>query len=127
MSARILVCDDEVFISRAVELRLRRAGFEVETAPDGQAGWEAIKRERPSLVVTDHQMPRLDGLALARRMRRNPETRQIPLLLLTAKGFELDAERLSSELQPFVLMPKPFSPRELLETIQEMRTALLDV
>lgn len=122
-AARVLVCDDEIHISRAVGMRLGRAGFRVETADDGQSGWEAIERETPAVVVTDYQMPRLDGLALARRMRQNSETRAVPILLLTAKGFELDPEQLAAELGPILLVPKPFSPRELLALIQEMRVS----
>ena len=123
MSARILVCDDEVHIRRAVAGRLARAGFDVETANDGAAAWEAIERDPVDLLVTDCQMPGLDGIELARRLRSHEETRQIPIVLLTAKGFELDEAQLADTLSPFLIVPKPFSPRELLQVVQEMRTA----
>src|SRR5688572_1081422 len=97
MIQRIVSCDDEAHITRAISMKLTKGGFRVETACDGQAGWEAICRERPDLVVTDYQMPRMDGLELCRTIRSNPETRDIPIILLTAKGFELDGKRLKEE------------------------------
>lgn len=123
MSARILVCDDEMHIRRAVASRLASAGFDVETANDGDLAWEVIERDPIDLLVTDCQMPGLDGIELARRVRSREETRQIPIVLLTAKGFELDEAQLTDALSPFLIVPKPFSPRELLQIVQEMRTA----
>ena len=123
MSARILVCDDELHIRRAVANKLASAGFDVQTADDGVLGWEAIEREPVDLLVTDFQMPRLDGIELARRVRGRAETRQIPIILLTAKGFELDETQLSGDLSPLRVVPKPFSPRELLQLVQEMQCA----
>ena len=123
MPVRILVCDDEMHIRRAVAGKLTSAGFDVQTANDGLLAWEAIEREPVDLLVTDCEMPRLDGIELARRLRGRTETRAIPIILLTAKGFELDEARLADELSPFVVMPKPFSPRELLQIVQEMQCA----
>ena len=122
MPARILVCDDESHISRAVSMRLARAGFDVETAADGEAGWTAILRQIPAVVVTDCQMPRLDGIELAQRIRARAETRHVPIILLTAKGYEIDTAQLAGKLHPFVVVPKPFSPRELLDTVLEMQS-----
>lgn len=119
MSARILVCDDEMHIRRAVANRLASAGFDVQTANDGALAWEAIEREAVDLLVTDCEMPRLDGIELARRVRGRAETRQIPIILLTAKGFELDEAQLRDDLSPFLVVPKPFSPRELLQIVQQ--------
>jgi two-component system, OmpR family, alkaline phosphatase synthesis response regulator PhoP len=119
MPNRILVCDDESHITRAVSMKLQKAGFEVETASDGQAGWEAIRRQVPRLVITDYQMPRLDGIGLCRRMREHEETRHLPVILLTAKGYEMDAADLTSDNQFSAVLVKPFSPRELLRTVQQ--------
>jgi two-component system alkaline phosphatase synthesis response regulator PhoP len=116
---RILLCDDEIHITRAAHMKLSRAGFDVEMASDGQAGWEAIQRQMPSLLVTDFQMPRLDGLELCRRLREYPPTRELPVILLTAKGYEYDWDQISRELSLTKVIAKPFSPRELLQTVQE--------
>ena len=69
MSTRIVVCDDESHIRRAISMKLTKGGFAVEAAPDGQAAWEAVCRETPAMVVTDYQMPRMDGLTLCRQLR----------------------------------------------------------
>jgi CheY-like chemotaxis protein len=61
MSTRLVVCDDEVHITRTISMKLSKAGFDVETACDGQAALEAIQRELPALVITDCQMPRMGG------------------------------------------------------------------
>lgn len=120
MTHRIVACDDESHITRAVSMKLSRAGFTVETAADGQFGWEAIRREPPALLITDYQMPRLDGLGLIRRLREDPATREIPVILLTAKGYELNHDELIRELQLTAIMVKPFSPRDLLEKVREI-------
>lgn len=127
MSYRILVCDDETHITRAVGMKLDRAGFNVETVPHGRAAWEAIERDPPALLITDCQMPHMSGLQLARRVRSTPEIRNLPVILLTAKGFELDEEQLKSELDIARVVLKPFSPRELLETVREVLGAVSPV
>ncbi len=119
MALRILVCDDEPHITRAIRMKLGGAGFAVETARDGQEAWEIIHREPPALVITDYQMPRLDGLSLCRRVRSEPALASLPLVLLTAKGFEIDADALSDELGLTAVVVKPFSPRALLELVRQ--------
>ena len=118
MPQRILICDDEIHILRAAEFKLQRAGYEVEIAGDGQEAWERILANQPDLLVTDCQMPRLDGLGLIRRVRENPATRDLPVLMLSAKGFELRAEDLARDWNVLKLIAKPFSPRELLQTVE---------
>ena len=120
MSVRIVACDDDAHITRAISMKLRKAGFNVETGSDGQLGWEAIQRECPALLITDYQMPRLNGLELCRRLRENEATRDLPIILLTAKGFELEEEQLRSELGIVQLVAKPFSPRELLKMVESI-------
>ncbi|MBI5760480.1 MAG: response regulator [Planctomycetales bacterium] len=118
MSHRILVCDDESHITLAVSMKLTRAGFQVTTASDGQAAWEIIQRDPPDLLLTDCQMPRLDGIGLCRLIRQHETTRHLPILMLTAKGYELDAEMIHGKLGIAELIVKPFSPRELLQTVE---------
>jgi two-component system, OmpR family, alkaline phosphatase synthesis response regulator PhoP len=122
MSKRILLCDDEVHILRAAEFKLRKAGFEVWTAFDGEEGWEIICRDRPDAVVTDYQMPRLDGFGLVQRLRGNPETVDLPVVMLTAKGFEVSHEELTTRWGVRAILAKPFSPRELLLTVSSLLT-----
>ncbi|MEM9702624.1 MAG: response regulator [Planctomycetota bacterium] len=119
-SRRIVVCDDEPHITLAVSLKLRQAGFEVETFPDGQAAWESVEANPPAALVTDCQMPRLNGLDLLRRMRAEPSTAQTPAVMLTGKGFELSPDDLERQLGPALLFCKPFSPRDLLATVERL-------
>jgi DNA-binding response OmpR family regulator len=119
MSKRVLLCDDEIHILRAAEFKLARAGYEVECALDGVEGWEAIQRQLPDIVVTDLQMPRMNGLELARQIRDNAATRELPVLLLTAKGYEVQHTGVATELGIVRVLTKPFSPRELLAVVTE--------
>jgi len=118
MSKRILLCDDELHILRAAEFKFKRAGYDVVCANDGQEGWEQILAQHPDIVVTDCQMPRLNGLQLAERIRSTPETSHLPVIMLSGKGFELSAEELRERFGIRCLMGKPFSPRELFARVE---------
>jgi two-component system, OmpR family, alkaline phosphatase synthesis response regulator PhoP len=118
MTARILICDDEFPITKAAALKLTRCGYQVEAHQDGQAAWEAYEYARPDMLITDLQMPRLDGLSLIRRIRAHDS--RLPIILLTAKGFEIDEAGLTAEFGRFRLFAKPFSPRELATAVDKM-------
>lgn len=120
MTYRVHVCDDEPHIVLAVSLKLSKAGIQVSTANNGEDAWASIQKERPQLLITDLQMPRLDGLDLIRRLRSHEEYRSIPVILLTAMGFELDENELRTDLGVRHVICKPFSPRELLLTAQSL-------
>ena len=118
MTKRILLCDDEMHILRAAEFKFKRAGYEVVCACDGQEGWEQVLKQRPDIVVTDCQMPRLNGLQLAERIKSTPETSDLPVIMLSAKGFELSPQELRERFGIRYLMAKPFSPRELFTRVE---------
>ncbi len=120
MPKRVLLCDDEIHILRAAALKFQRAGYEVRTARDGQEAWELMQTEQPDILITDCQMPRLDGLALIQRLRKTPATQDLPILMLTAKGFEISPEELARKWNVFGVVAKPFSPRELLQTVENI-------
>ena len=120
MSARVLMCDDEIHILRAAEFKIARAGFQVRCACDGQAAWEAIQEERPDMLITDFQMPRLDGPGLIQRLREDPATRDLPVIVLTAKGFEVSPQELAEKWGVIAVIGKPFSPRELLRLVEDI-------
>jgi DNA-binding response OmpR family regulator len=120
MTKRILLCDDEAHILRAAEFKFKRAGYEVVCAGDGQEGWEQIQQCRPDIVVTDCQMPRLSGLGLAERIHQTPETSDLPVIMLSAKGFELSVDELRTRFGIRHLMAKPFSPRELFARVESV-------
>lgn len=119
MAKRVLLCDDEIHILRAAEYKFKRAGYDVQVAADGQEAWEQIELRKPDILITDYQMPRMDGLELTRRVRESEATRDLPILMLTAKGFELSPEELAAKWNVLGVIAKPFSPRELLEIVNK--------
>ena len=119
MAQRILLCDDEIHILKAAEIKLARAGYDVETASDGLEALQSIERQLPDMVITDCQMPRLDGIGLIQRLRENEATRDIPVVMLTAKRFELSESDLIGKWNVLKILAKPFSPRELAQLVSD--------
>ena len=112
----ILVVDDDEDIARFVEFNLRLHGFEVIHASDGQEALEVIERQRPDLAVVDLMMPRIDGLELTRRLRADPMTSAIPVIMLTAKGMTVDkVHGLSAGADDYLV--KPFDTAELVARV----------
>ena len=113
----ILVADDEPHIVRVVSFKLKLAGFEVISAANGQEAWEILCERSIDLVLTDHQMPFLTGLELAKHMAADPRTASIPVLMLTARGFRLTPVELQGA-GIVEILDKPFSPRMLLDAVR---------
>jgi two-component system, OmpR family, alkaline phosphatase synthesis response regulator PhoP len=122
MTKRILAVDDEVFIRRLIEVNLQRAGYHVTTACDGQEALERIQAERPDAVVLDVMMPRMDGFELLRRLKADPATAGIPVLMLTAKAQDADIFKGWSE-GVHCYLTKPFNPLELLTFVRRILEA----
>jgi two-component system alkaline phosphatase synthesis response regulator PhoP len=120
MPHQVLLCDDEIHILRAAEFKLTRAGYEVRCASNGEEAWRALEQYKPDLLITDCQMPYLDGLGLCQRLREHPATADLPVLMLTAKGYELSHRDLREQLGILAVIAKPFSPRELLQKVDEI-------
>jgi two-component system, OmpR family, alkaline phosphatase synthesis response regulator PhoP len=116
---KILVVDDEVHIVQVVAIKLRNNGFEVITAENGAEGLELAVQERPDLIVSDYQMPVMSGLEMIENLRAKPETRDIPVVMLTARGFAIEDEK-KQQLGVAACLSKPFSPRELLQAIESV-------
>lgn len=116
---RILVVDDEAHILHVLSLKLANAGFEVLTAGDGEEGMEVAVQEQPDLLITDYQMPFMTGLELCQRLRHLPQTRNLPALMLTARGFTLTATDLE-QTNIVGVLSKPFSPRDVLSRVQQL-------
>ena len=115
---RILLCDDELHIVRAAEFKFKRAGYEVRCASDGEEAWQTLLDFHPDIVITDCQMPRLDGLGLAARIKEDPVFAGLPVIMLTGKGFELNQEEVRQRYGILAVMAKPFSPRDLLQRVE---------
>ena len=119
MSASILVADDEPNIVLSLDFLLKQAGFRVRTVSDGEAALAAIAQEPPDLVLLDVMIPGRDGYAVCQEIRGNPAWREIRIIMLTAKGGEIQREKgLSVGADEYVT--KPFSTRDLVERIRRM-------
>jgi two-component system phosphate regulon response regulator PhoB len=116
-ATRVLVVEDEPDIAEVMQFNLERAGFAVEVESRGDSALEAIRKRPPELVVLDLMIPGLDGLELARILKRDPATARLPLVMLTAKGEELD-RIVGLELGADDYIAKPFSPREVVLRIK---------
>ncbi len=113
MQKHILAADDEPNIRRLVEVNLNRAGYRVTLASDGLDALEKFTVERPDLVVLDWMMPRMDGYTVLRRLKANPATADVPVLMLTAKAQDHDIfEGWRAGVDSY--LTKPFNPAELL-------------
>ena len=119
MTASILVADDEPNIVLSLEFLLKQAGFRVRTVSDGEAALAAIAQEPPDLILLDVMIPGRDGFAVCQAIRGNPAWRDIRIIMLTAKGGEVQREKgLSLGADEYVT--KPFSTRDLVERIRRM-------
>lgn len=111
-SQTILVADDEDDILKLVRFGLERDGHRVVMASDGAGALEAVRAELPALCVLDVMMPKLSGLEVLQRLREDPRTAEVRVILLTARGREADVDR-GFELGADDYVTKPFSPQEL--------------
>jgi DNA-binding response OmpR family regulator len=125
VSASILIADDEPNIVLSLEFVLRQAGFRVRTVADGEAALIAVAQQPPDLVVLDVMIPGRDGYAVCQEIRANPAWRSMRIIMLTAKGGDVQREKgLSLGADEYVT--KPFSPRELVERIRRMLDSVRD-
>jgi len=117
MNPKILVVDDEPSIRQMLVFALSGEGYEYTEAGSADEAQEAIKKSLPDLVLLDWMMPGLSGVDLARRLKRNPETKDLPIIMLTAKGEEHDKiKALDTGADDYIT--KPFSTQELLARIR---------
>ena len=115
----VLVVDDEIHIVHVVAIKLRNNGYEVISADNGAEALELAIRDKPDIIVTDYQMPVMTGLELVDNLRRHEETKDTPVIMLTARSFAISREQ-QDELQISGCLSKPFSPKELLGNIEDI-------
>lgn len=116
-SRKILVVDDEPDIVELVTYNLKKEGFEVSSAPDGEEALARIRKERFDFLVLDLMLPGLQGVELCRIVRNDPKWKNLPVIMLTAKGEEVD-RILGLEMGADDYITKPFSPRELVARVK---------
>jgi len=113
----LLVVDDDVDIARFVEVNLTLEGYEVVLAHDGEAALELVAHRQPALAVVDLMMPKIDGLELTRRLRANPLTASMPIIMLTARGMTVDkVVGLTAGADDYLV--KPFDTMELVARVR---------
>lgn len=118
-SKKVLVVDDEPYILRSLRMILEMEGYQVETATDGLEALKKVSENKPHLILLDIMMPHMDGYEVAKRIKEDPMTSDISILVLTAKGLEKDKMR-SISLGVDEHLTKPFSPTKLLEKVKEI-------
>ncbi|MFB0525151.1 MAG: response regulator [Phycisphaerae bacterium] len=116
---KVLVVDDEIHIIHVVAIKLRNNSYEVISADNGAQAFELACEEKPDVIVTDFQMPGMTGLQLVEKLRQCEQTRDIPVILLTARNFVISQQQ-QKELQISQCLSKPFSPKELLGNIEDI-------
>ena len=116
---KILVVDDEIYIVHILDFSLGMEGYDVVTALDGEQALERIQSEKPDLIVLDIMMPKLDGYEVCKTIKSDPATKQIPVILLSAKGRNVD-QKMGFDVGADDYITKPFSPRKLVERINQL-------
>jgi CheY-like chemotaxis protein len=114
---KILIADDEHHIRAVLAAKLRSAGHEVREARDGAEALVLAFEQRPDLVVTDLQMPSVSGLELCERLKVDERTRDVPALLITARGYIVRDDQLAAT-NIRAMLSKPFSAREVLKQVE---------
>ncbi|MDE2125952.1 MAG: response regulator [Armatimonadetes bacterium] len=116
---KILAVDDERSIVRLVQVNLERAGYQVVTAFDGKEALEKVASENPDMIVLDVMMPYMDGFEVLQQLRKNPSTREVPVIMLTAKAQDADVFR-GYQMNCDCYLTKPFNPMELLAFVRRI-------
>jgi len=120
---RVLVVDDDEVIRQLIAVNLQLEGFEVATAVDGQDCLERVRDVAPDVITLDVMMPRLDGWVTAVRLREDPATEHIKVVMITARAQEHDVRR-GHEIGVDAYVTKPFDPNQLIQTVRKLARPL---
>src|SRR3989338_5881339 len=117
MSAKILIVEDEPAIQELLAFNVEQAGFQALLAEDADSAWQQIRNNAPDMILLDWMLPNTSGVILAKQLRADAATRDMPIIMLTARGEERD-KVLGLESGADDYITKPFSPRELMARIR---------
>ena len=120
MAAKILVVDDNPDIVEMITVRLEANNYQVITALSGQEALDKIKQEVPDLILLDIAMPEMDGFEVGRRLKMDPDTKKIPVIMVTARSEHKDVLRSITEAGALDYVAKPFRPDILLKRIKDV-------
>jgi CheY-like chemotaxis protein len=121
---RILVAEDNAALASVVRFNLERSGFAVTIANNGRIAWEHAQKQSFDMVVTDQQMPEMSGCELCQLLRASAAYAATPIIMLTAKGMELELPKLRDELGISATFLKPFSPKEIVKAVEDCLAAV---
>ncbi len=121
MAEQLLLVDDEPGLREAVQAYLEESGYSVQTANNGNEGWEMVQRFTPDLVISDVMMPQVDGYELLKRLRGDARFQALPVVFLTARGMTSDRIQ-GYDAGCDAYLPKPFDPDELVAVIKSILT-----
>jgi DNA-binding response OmpR family regulator len=116
---KIIVVDDEVDILKTMEIFFKGEGFDVRTATDGIIALDAIRKEKPDLIILDIMLPKLDGYKICRMLKFDHRYKNIPIVIFTARAQEIDEEK-AKEVKADAYITKPFQPAALLKKVKEL-------
>ena len=116
---KILIADDRPEVVELVRVILEGEDYEIVDASDGKEALKKVRLEKPDLVLLDVVMPKMDGFEVCRKLKKDPQTKEIPIIMLTAKAQEVDKEK-GREVGASDYITKPFSPSALLTKIEEI-------
>ena len=119
MSKRILIADDEPNIVVSLEFLMKREGFDVQVAMDGEAALQAIAAQVPDLILLDIMLPKKDGFEVCQQIRANPQWQSLKVVMLTAKGRDTEVSK-GLALGADAYMTKPFSTKDLVAQVRQL-------
>ena len=120
----ILIVEDSTVLAVMLRRTLQAAGFRVTIARDGRDAWSKVQTAAYDVIVTDQQMPVMSGVELCEKIRQLEGYQQTPVIMITAKAYELDAQRMHDDLQIAAIFMKPFSPTQVRRAIEESVSAI---
>ncbi len=116
---KILIVDDELFVRELIKIKLKLYGFEIIEGSNGLEAIELAAREKPDLILLDLMMPKMDGFEACEKLKTDPKTAQIPILILTARGEQAFKEK-GEAVGAVGIVTKPFSPQKLAEMVMDI-------
>ncbi len=119
MGKKILVVDDEVHIVNILKFNLKKSGYDVITAANGEEALSVIATEMPDLILCDVMMPKLTGFEVCQKVKNDDKLKSIPFILLTAKGQEVDKD-IGLKFGADLYLTKPFSPKNIVDKVTEI-------
>jgi DNA-binding response OmpR family regulator len=119
MTKKILIVDDEVNIVISMEFLIKQVGYDLEIAKDGEEALEKVASFAPDLILLDVMMPKINGFEVCRRIRHNPDWQDIKIIMLTAKGREVEVTKgMALGADSYII--KPFSTKELMAEVKHI-------